>query len=410
MTTLQLALAVHLLAAAPTPLLQEPRPAPTPLLDLGLAGQEPVTLQDVGLASDGEAAFEDFGPLAQDAESLDDLGPNGQETVLDLRGGPDLELVVYEVADLVDPLQAPWATANGAARPSDDELAERRASLGAQLVDDARRWMTPALDEAGTLVLTPGGALVANLSTERQAWLRAFVDLQRRASGRIYVVETQFVSAESAAIDMLALTDQTLVLGQSEEARRPLEQLRLEGGVELLTAPRVSLFARHEASIEVVERTAYVREYALVVVAPGNQQIVDPIVDVVEDGVRATTRVVPLPGEQLGLVLDVQFMDLEEPIGTREVTIGSLGTKVTIGVPKVRTVRLETRTRLVRGETLVVSGRVRLPDGSIDSPLTFTRPDGTRRESIVTVRVGEVVEVKDPASGTTSSHLLFSAF
>jgi len=370
MITTHLALAAHLLAAA----LLQPQTQETPL-----------------------------------APTFEDLRPVGQQ-VTDLRGGPDLELVVYEVSDLVDPVLNGDRAASDAPPPSAEELAARRAALTAQLVDDAKRWMVPPLGDEGTLVVTQGGALVANLSSERQAWLRRFVDVQRSSLGRIYVVETQFVAAESIAIDALALAEQTAVFGPTEESRRPLEELRLVGGVEILSAPRVTVFARREATIEIVERTAYVREYALVVVAPGNQQIVDPIVDVVEDGVRSTTRVVPLPDDQLGLVLDVQFMDLEEPIGTRELTIGSLGTKVTVGVPKVRTVRLETRSRLARGETLLVSGRVRLPDGSVDSPLTFTRPDGSRRESLVTVRIGEVVEITDPATGATSSSLLFSAF
>lgn len=349
----------------------------------------------------------------QDAGSR--IAPLSQEIVIPAPGPgapADMQLVVYDLADVLELLREPATDESQLDENlSPREREERDAAHRALFLEDAKRWMVPAFDQHGSLVFTSGGALVANLSAAQQQWMRAFVDLQRASVQRIFVVETQFVRAENIRFDALELRDQAVVIGRAPEQRAAFETLLTTDGVEILSAPRVTSYARQLAEVAIVSEIAYVRDYVFVVVAPGNQHILDPIIDVVEDGVRSKTRVVALPGGKLGLALEVSFMEVAQPIETTQLTVAGYETPVTVALPKQSTTQLVTRFELERGETLLVSGRGGM-SGALPLPSVFasTAADGKRHELVVAVRVGEVVEVQDPNAATKLTEVLFSAF
>jgi hypothetical protein len=343
------------------------------------------------------------------------VAPTSQEVVIPAPGPgapADMQLVVYDLADVLDLLREPATDESQLDENlSPREREEKDAAHRALFLEDAKRWMVPAFDQHGSLVFTTGGALVANLTAEQQTWLRAFVDCQRTSVQRVFVVETQFVRADPKSFDAMQLADQSVVIGRAPEQRASYEALLTSDGVEILSAPRITSYARQAAEIAIVSEIAYVREYVFVMVAPGNQHILDPIVDVVEDGIRTKTRVVALPGGKLGLALDVSFMEVAQPIETTELTVAGYETPVTVARPKQSTTQLVARFELERGETLLVSGRGGM-SGEWPLPSVFgsTAADGKRRELVVAVRVGEVVEVQDPNAATTLTEVLFSAF
>jgi hypothetical protein len=346
----------------------------------------------------------------QDAGSR--IAPASQEIVIPAPGPgapADMQLVVYDLADVLELLREPATDESQLDENlSPREREERDAAHRALFIEDAKRWMVPAFDQHGSLVFTTGGALVANLSAAQQKWMREFVDCQRASVQRIFVVETQFVRGDPKSFDAMQLTDQTVVIGAAPEQRTHFEEQLTGDGFEILSAPRVTSYARQAAELSILSQTAYVREYVYILVAPGNQHILDPIVDVVEDGVRAKSRIVALPNGRLGLALDVTVLDLKQPIETKEVTVSDYATPVTIGVPKIFTYRLETRMEMARGETLLVSGRARMADGTTTKSV-FEREDadGKRRELVVAVRVGEVVEQPSADGTKTDSLILF---
>jgi hypothetical protein len=331
------------------------------------------------------------------------VAPTSQEVVIPAPGPgapADMQLVVYDLADVLDLLREPATDESQLDENlSPREREEKDAAHRALFLEDAKRWMVPAFDQHGSLVFTTGGALVANLTAEQQTWLRAFVDCQRTSVQRVFVVETQFVRADPKSFDAMQLADQSVVIGRAPEQRASYEALLTAEGVEILSAPRVTSYARQIAEIAIVDEIAYVRDYSLVIVAPGNQRILDPIIDAVEDGIRSKTRVVALPEGKLGLALDVAFMEVTQPIETAEVQLDGYDAPVTIGLAEQSTTQLVARFELQRGETLLLSGRGGLA-GEVRMPSVFerTESDGKRRELVVAVRVGEVFHQPDVGS------------
>lgn len=349
--------------------------------------------------------------LAQDENgTTDTLEPptaEGWTEITAAKGTPkptaqDLELVVYDVSDLVDPMIRNSVLEVGGADEgrTPAQLEEERSAMRKYLFEDVRRWISPPLAEVETLTMTKGGALVANLRPAAHTWLKSFLELQRRDLFVLYQVDTTIYSAEPASFDPLGIVRQTRFFGAEEAVE--LELLN----AEILTAPRLSVFAGARANISVLNQTAYVKEYRHVVIAPGNQEILDPIVDVVQDGISIDTRIVSLPGGAAGLVMTAEFARLKRPIATKMVVVAEGYEPMEVGVPEVRRIELQTRARLAAGQTLLVTGRSKRADGTISSPFVWDEEDGTQREMAIAVHVERVeYELTDEGEQGLPGHL-----
>ena len=84
-------------------------------------------------------------------------------------------------------------------------------------------------------------------------------------------------------------------------------------------------------------------------------EIADPIIDIVESGVKMDLRGVPLADQKLGVFARLEYSTLEEPIPSFQTSIGARGHVVTIQLPKVTKVKLEGRFEVLPGETLLLA-------------------------------------------------------
>jgi hypothetical protein len=354
-------------------------------------------LQPLALAQNDEGTTDTLeAPTAEEWTDITSAAPKPKPT------GEDLALVVYDVSDLVDPLLRGLLLADpeGSQQGEAAVLEKERTRLRTDLVEDVRRWIEPPLAEVETLQLAKGGALVANLRPESQSWLESFLELQRRDLFVLYQVDTTIFSAEPASFDPLGIENQTRFFGPDDLLK--LELLR----AEVVTAPHLIVFAGQRANVSILEETAYVKEYRYVVVAPGNEEILDPIVDVVRDGISIDSRVISLPGGLAGLVMTAEFARLKQPIATKKVIVAEGREPLEVGVPEVRRIELHTRARLAAGQTLFVTGRAKRPNGEVSSPFVWTEEDGTRRELAIAVHIERVeYELSDEEEAGLPGHL-----
>ncbi|QDU86519.1 hypothetical protein Pla163_36700 [Planctomycetes bacterium Pla163] len=354
-------------------------------------------LQPLALAQDDDGSTDTLeAPTAEEWTDITSAAAKPEPT------GEDLTLVVYDVSDLVDPLLRNLLLADPEGSQQDDAalLEKERTRLRTNLVEDVRRWIEPPLADAESLQLTKGGVLVANLRPKAQAWLESFVELQRRDLFAMYKVNATIYAAEPASFDPLGIENQTRFFGPDDV--KELERLRAEA----LTAPHLIVFAGQRANVSILEETAYVKEFRYVVVAPGNQEILDPIVDVVESGISIDSRVISLPGGVAGLVMTADFARLKEPIATKKVVVAEGHGPLEVGVPEVRRVQLHTRARLAAGQTLFVTGRAKRPNGEVSSPFVWDEDDGTQREMAIAVHIERIeTEFTDEEESGLPGHL-----
>lgn len=316
----------------------------------------------------------------------------------------ELVLTVVELGDIVDPSarhDGPLLDADGEPL-SEDVLAGQRRARRANLLEDVRRWIEPPLEQEHTLRLTEGGALVANVPPAAAEWIAEFARLQLdrvdragEANGTttLYQLDTAVYSAEPRSFDPLGIEEQTRVFPPDA----PFDARAL--GIEVVTAPRLAVFPSQPASVSIVDEVAYVKAYRHVVVAPGNREILDPIVDVIADGIVIDARVVPLPDDRIGVVLDASVTELVRPIETEEVVIHEGAAPVEIGVPVVHRIDLVTRVRLAAGETILITGRTKHADGVVRSPFVWGEGEA-RREIALSVRV-ERIQMESRGKGPT---------
>lgn len=111
--------------------------------------------------------------------------------------------------------------------------------------------------------------------------------------------------------------------------------------VETLSAPNLAVFPRALASISMINQIAYVSDYELRIVQPGNNEILDPMISVAQDGVLADVRVVPMIDGRFDLELNVTFAQLERPMKSRKVRMGAgAGFEVEITEPVINTLSI----------------------------------------------------------------------
>jgi type II secretory pathway component GspD/PulD (secretin)/tetratricopeptide (TPR) repeat protein len=124
--------------------------------------------------------------------------------------------------------------------------------------------------------------------------------------------------------------------------------------VELVTAPRITLYNTARGNLAVVNEVAYVQDFN-VEIAQG-ASIADPIVSVVRDGIVLDVRpVVSADRRFITLELRPTIAQLHRPIREVSTTLGSQNS-VTIQLPEVNVQRVRTSIPMPDGGTVMLGG------------------------------------------------------
>jgi type II secretory pathway component GspD/PulD (secretin) len=147
------------------------------------------------------------------------------------------------------------------------------------------------------------------------------------------------------------------------------------GGIDQVTAPRITVYDRQTANCSVLNQVSYVQDFEVQRVGDG-REVADPIVATVQDGVVvAMTPTLSAGEKEVLLALDLQISDLVRPM--EEYRAALAGTQVAIQLPEVRIARLQRRVAIPVGRTYAVGG---LPGN--DSGRTL----------VALVRIAEVID------------------
>jgi len=209
-----------------------------------------------------------------------------------------------------------------------------------------RAYLQPALTaDVHALDASAAGSLLLRGTAAQHAWLRDVLDRQRTTRDLVDI-QSRLLTAPRGAFQVLGgaacrtFATEAELLAALAQVPEPLDRL---------DHPRLVCHNLQRATISSINEVAYVKEYEVRFVEPGPQQIADPIVDVIQEGVFIGARALELGSTTYGLALDTRIVELQRPIATRKIRVATVGEEVEIGVPEVRTLRFSADVRLAEG-------------------------------------------------------------
>ena len=303
-------------------------------------------------------------PGPQDADRLsvlpESLWPPG--VAQDVAGQPDLDagkrkVTLYDVADLSAP--APPAGLEELLEGTQSERLEQTERLAELILDKRGGGMTIGLADAPA-----PGVLRVEGDEAGLAFASRFLDAQR-AHPEPLIVTMSLIEVPRGGLADLGVEGSSALFEEPGAHAAFREGLLAAEGVDVISTPRVAVSPRQRADLEVSTQVAYVKDYELQLVEPGSVEILDPIIDVIEEGTSLSFDAVPMPGGVVELDVEVVYSQLERPIPTVKKRFGAgEGGEYEIGLPEVETVRLHSLLALRPGTAALFASAA--PDASRD--------------------------------------------
>lgn len=266
------------------------------------------------------------------------------------RSGPQV-FVMHDIDDLVRP-------PTGVGGEVDAERRKQQQELAAQhLITMVRAFITPPFEaDLDELAAPSPDTLVALCTQAQQDWIREFLDLQRRSQGRLIDVQTAIVRGPRGAFGKLLGTERSATtLGDPSVLPGLMQHFQQEAGFEVVSTPRLKILDRQRAQLSVLNEVAYVKEYRLRLIHPGDVELADPVVETIREGIEIEVIGTPIEDDLYALGVELDLTKLKRPIATRTVRVraGQDG-EAEVGMPEINTVAVESQLLLVDGATAVL--------------------------------------------------------
>lgn len=258
---------------------------------------------------------------------------------------------------------------------------ERARETADSLVRSIRDMIEPRLESGIQAVDHLDDGRVVLIGTPKQhEWMAQFIEATEGFDGTIHVHAHVFVLERGR---LAAYTpERSGAVMPEADATQLLKDLE-DSGAAVVHTPHILTRPFQKAELSVIDQQAYIKDYELKVLPDSNQEIADPIIDIVQSGLVMGIRGIPLADEDLSVQANLEYSVVESPIPTTEISIGAGHHKVTVQVPKVTRIKLDGLFTVKSGETLL---------------LASSDPTG-QNEVIVLVRTTRQVLPDDPIEG-----------
>ncbi len=237
------------------------------------------------------------------------------------------------------------------------ELGER---VGIQLLaESVRMFADPPFAHPRDAVQPVGAGNLAVLATPAQhAWMRRFIDLQRRAVLARFESEWHLFSIPEAALGAAERGEPRLL--DPKAARRFRERLERLPEVRSVGGPPlgISFFAGQKREDRLERGRQVVTDYRIWDhVEPTGERLVDPIVENVNEGLVVRPRAILVPGvgdeARIGLEFVLEGTEIIAIESFETTLAGALDEPVTIGLPELQKVNMASKVVVRSGTTVV---------------------------------------------------------
>lgn len=246
----------------------------------------------------------------------EDTGPDAEQPVAE---EASVSLKIYDVADIV--MLDPPGTAASAFNKAE---AKKRTARLAEMI---RKYMQPRLDQDRHDVKNLGdGTIVVTAMAEQHAWVREFLEVQRRERDTFVLIEIEFFKAPIDLGKVLTQGEgpEFFNVKSAAEKKRIVDEIKAMDGVEFQTRNFVA-YQRADSTLSLVKKISYVSGFTIHEdVEPMKNRLVCPVVQTIDDGIELDARVTLLAGNRFGV--EISFVDTEvieiEPIRTEHGEFG----------------------------------------------------------------------------------------
>ncbi len=252
--------------------------------------------------------------------------------------------VQYDVADL-------FLLDNGAFGLTKDAQAQRTQDL----VDVLLSVMNKRKRGLKSIKAKPGGLIEVTGAPASHEYTRDFLEAQRSSPAQLRL-KLFLIELPAGHLTKFGIERASATLNTEKELNNLLREFRKSADVQLVTAPQVEVRPRDRAEIATLNQVSYVADYVLRIVEPGSVEILDPVIEVIEEGMKIDVRAVPVPGGVVQFDVAVDFSKLQRPIPTTKTRIRSgEGKQVEISLPEVDHIKLDSVITLPMGSAALIS-------------------------------------------------------
>lgn len=215
-----------------------------------------------------------------------------------------------------------------------------------------REHSQPSFEGENQIRLDGTSNLVVSASWAHQAWVKSFLELQRQDPALIEMASV-FCSLPMGSLATLGYSGTSHRLGSESVASFRKKALATQD-VNLISMPKVLVYAGQPASIETRTDVSYVADYEIVNAHPGGREIAVPQIEELHSGIKCDLRALPLGADTY--TLNVKF-EHRRVLEMREFTTtlgGQSSQGLTITLPELESVTLSSRPVLAIGEALLL--------------------------------------------------------
>lgn len=301
------------------------------------------------------------------------LNPPADAPRVKEQDGP-VTLAIYDIRDLVSEMEMIQAEGEQRADAALMQFSkERRAKHAEKFRQSALEHMNPPFDpERNQLKTEDSDVLVFAGTGAQQAWLNAFLRAHRGME-QFLQIETRFIDGPRGAFREPKRSSGNRMFATDKDVQRYTASLQNQKDIHYLIAPTVVTTPGRDCSIHTVNEISYVKSWHLRIVEPGGQEIADPEVAVIHEGILLEMRIIPVPeraqqdkegnwhcpkGLTYILMVDIENCRVERPIETKSVRLNSSSSdrEVEISLPQVTRVSLEAQLSLSKGSGILIGG------------------------------------------------------
>lgn len=248
------------------------------------------------------------------------------------------------------------------------ELIEAGEARGAMqnIIETVQELVEPPLSSQQKAQAIGDGSLTIVGTKAQHEWVDGYLSSLRTFKGFIDVQATVYMLPRGRVGELLKGRSGVVV-----DAAELAELRTKVAGGDCVSSPRMVIKPGQRATISVLDQTAYIKDYELTIVPGRDEEIADPVIDVIKTGLILDVRAAPVSATRMALHAEYTVTKAERPFPEAKVQLGTRRMEVTVQLPEVHTMRAKGRFDLGTGSAVAL--------GSL-SEVAELRADGDDRK------------------------------
>jgi hypothetical protein len=254
------------------------------------------------------------------------------------------------------------------------------------IVDTVRELVQPPLTGQQNVQAIGDGSLTLVGTRSQHEWVDGYLTSLRTFEGFVDVKATMYMLPRGLVGELMKGRSGVVL----DAAALALMRTNVAGG-DLVSSPRLVVNPGHRATLSVLDQTAYVKDFELTIVPGRDEEIADPVIDVIQTGLVLDVRVAPVSATRMALHAELTVTKAERPFPEAKLQLGTRRMEVTVQLPEVHTARAKGRFDLGSGSAVALGAlgavaELRAEGGS---------GTGDDREILVIIEVARVATVPE---------------